>query len=151
MPDNQTLDITQAASPGLWRRLAAILYDSLLLVGVIMMAAAVVFLPFGINTADMSVIELSLFRLYLVVVGIGFFCWPWMKNGQTLGMRAWKIMLLREDGSPIRLSDALKRLSAALLSWLVLGLGFVWVLFDSKSLAWHDRLSHTRLVQLESQ
>ena len=43
---------------------------------------------------------------------------------------------------------AIVRLGAAILSWLPLGLGFIWVLFDSDRLTWHDRLSGTRLVLL---
>ena len=38
------------------------------------------------------------------------------------------------------------RLLAALLSWGLLGLGFLWVLVDRNRLAWHDHLSGTRLV-----
>ena len=32
---------------------------------------------------------------------------------------------------------------AAALSWACLGLGFVWILFDRRKLAWHDRLSNS--------
>ena len=35
--------------------------------------------------------------------------------------------------------------SAAILSWAPLGLGFLWQLWDKDKLAWHDRLSGTRL------
>jgi uncharacterized RDD family membrane protein YckC len=35
-----------------------------------------------------------------------------------------------------------------LLSWLPLGLGFLWMLVDSQGRAWHDRLSGTRVVEL---
>lgn len=151
MYEKQIFDISQASPPGFMRRLAAMFYDALLLIGVVMMASALVFLPFGVRTAEMSPAGLFLFRLYLLAVATGFFCWPWMKTGQTLGMRAWKIMLLREDGSRVRLSDALLRLVASLLSWLAVGAGFLWILFDRESRAWHDRLSKTRLVQLSSQ
>jgi uncharacterized RDD family membrane protein YckC len=35
-----------------------------------------------------------------------------------------------------------------LLSWLPLGLGYFWILFDREGRAWHDRLSRTRVVLL---
>jgi uncharacterized RDD family membrane protein YckC len=37
------------------------------------------------------------------------------------------------------------RFFAAILSWLPAGLGFWWQLWDKDKLAWHDRLSGTRL------
>jgi uncharacterized RDD family membrane protein YckC len=33
-----------------------------------------------------------------------------------------------------------------LLSWLALGLGWLWILVDPGRRAWHDRLSRTRVV-----
>ncbi|MGB5621495.1 MAG: RDD family protein, partial [Gammaproteobacteria bacterium] len=70
--------------------------------------------------------------------------------GQTIGMRAWRLQLIRDAGhdqavSPIQ---ALGRLAAACLSALPAGLGYVWILFDRRGLAWHDRLSGTRIVLL---
>ena len=76
---------------------------------------------------------------------IGF----WKHGGQTLGMRAWKIKGLREDGAPLSVRDAAVRYLAAILSALPLGLGYLWSLFDPHRRAWHDRLSHTMLVVLE--
>ena len=64
-------------------------------------------------------------------------------------MRAWRVKLVRNDGSPVRLRDALLRYFAALLSWAPLGLGFLLILVDPQHLAWHDRLSGTRLVMLK--
>jgi uncharacterized RDD family membrane protein YckC len=78
-----------------------------------------------------------------------FFTGFWWRGGQTLGMRAWRLKVVRMDGSPLRWSDALKRHLAALLSCLTLGLGFLWVLVDSDGLAWHDRLSATRLIRID--
>ncbi|MEJ1377571.1 MAG: RDD family protein, partial [Candidatus Sedimenticola sp. (ex Thyasira tokunagai)] len=37
----------------------------------------------------------------------------------------------------------------AIISWLALGLGFLWLLVDRKNRTWHDRLSGTRLIMLE--
>ena len=64
-------------------------------------------------------------------------------------MRAWRIMAVRNDGSPLTLRDALVRFASSILSWAALGIGFIWSLFDEEKLTWHDRLSGTRLVILE--
>lgn len=129
-------------TPGLFRRLAAMLYDGLLLLGLIMVATAMLTLPLGMPSG-LSLIALQLFLFG--AIPLAFFCGFWIRGGQTLGMRAWKLRLVRNDGQPVLWTDAVKRYFAALLSWLALGLGFLWSLVDPKGLTWHDRLSKTRL------
>ncbi|MEW8366718.1 MAG: RDD family protein, partial [Candidatus Thiodiazotropha taylori] len=58
--------------------------------------------------------------------------------------------LVTMEGSPVDWKLALKRHFAAILSLLVFGLGFLWVVFDSDNMAWHDRLSGTRLILTKS-
>jgi uncharacterized RDD family membrane protein YckC len=69
-------------------------------------------------------------------------------GGQTLGMRTWRIKLVRNDGGPITWTIALKRYAYAVVSLVCLGLGFLWVLYDRDKLAWHDRWSGTKLTTL---
>lgn len=146
-----SIDVTHIRVPALWRRLAAIFYDSLLLAAILVLAAALVVIPLGLGLG----IEAEAlrhqwgFRLYLCAVPMIFFCGFWMHGGQTLGMRAWKIQVVRTDGNPLTLPVALLRLATALLSWIVLGGGFLWSLVDRDGLAWHDRLSGTRLIMVE--
>jgi uncharacterized RDD family membrane protein YckC len=147
-----SVDLTQARTPALWRRLAAILYDLFLLTALLVLAAAFVVLPLGLGFG----IEVDtlrhhpLFRLYLFgLVPAVFFCGFWTRGGQTLGMRAWRIRVVNAEGNPLTLGAALLRLSTSLLSWAILGGGFLWSLVDKEGLAWHDRLSDTRLVMLE--
>ena len=123
-------------------------HDSLLLVAIFTLAAALVVLPAGLLFDARVPDGHPLFRAYLVAISLGFFCGFWMRGGQTLGMRAWRVKLVRKDGLPISLRDALLRYFAALLSWAPLGAGFLWILVDPQRLAWHDRLSGTRLVML---
>ena len=134
------------APPGLLRRLASIFYDSLVLVALLLFAAAsvVMFLRGQAVPA-----EHPAFQVYLLAVSLVFFCGFWIKGGQTVGMRAWRVRVVRDDGSPLRVRDAVVRFFAAVLSWGALGLGFLWILVDREKRAWHDRLSRTRLVVLE--
>jgi len=145
-------DIDQAVTPGLLRRLAAMLYDSLLIFGLLLLASMMVTLPVGILLGEPAANALPgnpWFRLWLALVPPLFFALFWLKGGQTLGMRSWRLRVVRSDGQPLAWRDALKRLLACLLSWLPLGLGFLWILVDRERLAWHDRLSGTRLVLLK--
>ena len=133
---------------GLLRRLGAMLYDGLLLLAVLMVATGL-FLPFtggeAISPRENPVIEF-VYRAVLILLTVGFFGIFWTRRGQTLGMASWRVRVEREDGALLDWSDTLRRLAAALLSWLPLGLGFLWVLVDPQRRAWHDRLSRTRVV-----
>jgi uncharacterized RDD family membrane protein YckC len=90
----------------------------------------------------------ALFQTYLLGVMLVFFSWFWLHGGQTLGMRAWRLRVVSRDGAPLRARQALARFGWALPSLLCFGLGLLWVLVDKERLAWHDRLSGTRLVLL---
>ena len=131
------------AAPGLGRRLAAIAYDSFLLLAVLFLATALL-LPFTHGEAIES--GNVLYPAYLVAVSFAYFGWFWTHGGQTLGMRTWQLRLECIDGDSPSWFRALARFSAACLSWLALGAGFLWMLVDRERLTWHDRLSRTRLV-----
>ncbi len=144
----------QWATPGLGRRLAAIFYDAILVAAVVLTAMALVVVPvdliYGAKNFDAGALRSNPFYLaYLFCVMVGFHILFWIRGGQTLGMRAWRLRVLRDDGENLRLKDALLRYFAAVISWAVLGLGFFWVLIDKDGLAWHDRISKTRLVIIE--
>jgi uncharacterized RDD family membrane protein YckC len=145
---NDTSDMTALAHPALpnahlWRRLAAIVYDGLLLIAVWMLAT----LPWLALGSDGLAHGLArnAFRLWLLLIGCGFFALFWRLGGQTLGMRAWRLQARSADGG-LSWRQAWLRSVAALLSWLPAGLGFWWSLADRDRLAWHDRLSGTHLV-----
>ncbi|RMD70551.1 MAG: RDD family protein [Gammaproteobacteria bacterium] len=130
--------------PSLLRRLAAIFYDALLLFSVLFFAS----FPLLFLTGGQAIEHNPLYTLYLFAISFLYFAWPWVKSGQTLGMKAWRIALQSMDGGKVTWRQAALRFFAALLSWLPLGLGFLWSLWDREGLAWHDRLSGTRLVLL---
>lgn len=131
---------------GLARRLGAVLYDSLLLAALLMLVSFVYLplvgrmLPPGVNR--------PLYQLLLLTVSYAYFAGFWVRGGQTLGLRTWKLRLVSRDGGPVTWTPATWRFLAAMFSWLCLGLGFLWVIVDPEKLAWHDRLSNTRLVRL---
>ena len=133
---------------GLLRRLGALFYDSLLLAALLMVLTAC-FLPLtggeAIDAAKNPLLE-WIYRAVLLAAVALYFGIPWTRRGQTLGMVAWRLRLERDDGSLPRWPDVPKRLAAATLSLLPAGLGWWWMLVDRERLAWHDRLSGTRVV-----
>lgn len=135
-----------SVAPGLLRRLAAMLYDWLLLIALMLVATSLITLPFGMPSGFSRILfQLLLFGLMPLLFFSGF----WVMGGQTLGMRAWRIKVVAEDGNPLSWGSALLRFLAALLSLLAGGLGYIWILMNPEKLAWHDRLSRTMLVMLE--
>jgi len=145
------LPITQARVPGLLRRLAALGYDFMLLVGMLVVAATLVILPLSALSGTEILLRgwpRHLFQLYLFAVGYGFFAYFWVHGGETLGMRAWRLRLFRDDGQSLSLGDAGRRLFWA--SLVPAPLGLFWIPFDKDGLAPHDRLSHTRPLLLKT-
>lgn len=129
----------------LFRRLAAFCYDLLLLVGLLASFTLLTVLVRGGAIAPGSL----WFQLALLAIVVVFFCGFWVRGGQTLGMRAWRIRVVSEDGGPISWPRAAARFAASLLSLLPFGLGFWWALFDARRRSWHDRLTGTRVIRAQ--
>jgi uncharacterized RDD family membrane protein YckC len=132
----------------LWRRLAAALYDALVLVALWMVAS----LAYGVaRTIAEWPLDAALFRGVLFLIGLAYFGLSWTHGGQTLGMRAWRLQVRRIDGTSVHWPAALARYAFAWLAWLPLGLGVLWSAVDSRRRAWHDMGSGTELVLLPKQ
>jgi uncharacterized RDD family membrane protein YckC len=127
----------------LLRRLAAILYDCLLLTAVLFVGTATLIPFIGGNAIESGNLA---YNAFLLLISFLYFGWHWVKGGQTLGMRSWHIFVINESGQNPNWRQASLRFFSALLSLLLLGLGFVWSLFDKNKLALHDHLSKTRLI-----
>ena len=132
-------------SVGFFKRLFVVLYDSLLLAGVIF-AASVLFLLIP-DSVEFTLIVKLVKLIYLLAVTFAFYGWFWVKAGQTLGMKAWGLYLINSDGKFINWKQAAIRYVAAILSWAALGLGFTWILINKRQLAWHDMISKSQIVK----
>ncbi len=128
------------------RRLAAIFYDALLLLAILIFATLMV-LP--LNYGDAIAPNNPVYTSYLLIVSFFFYAWFWTHGGQTLGMRAWKLRIQTLDGQTINWRHALLRFLAAIPSGALLGAGYLWMLVDKDGLTWHDRFSETMIVRLE--
>lgn len=128
----------------LLRRLLAMLYDAVIVLGLLMLASAVA-LPFG----EMNKIAFRdfWFTLWLVTVCAAYFTASW-HNGMTVGMRAWKLQLMTQEGKKVSWPRCLLRFLVALISISCLGLGVFWALVDKQKRGWHDLAAGTLLVHL---
>ena len=130
---------------GLLRRLAAMLYDSLLVLALLVLVTVPFYFAAGGGEADIYN-DNPLHQAMWIVVPFVFFVGFWSTKGRTLGMQSWGLQLEDEQGRIPGAGQASIRFVAACISIACLGLGFVWQLVDRERLTWHDRLSKTRLM-----
>ncbi len=125
-------------------------YDGLLLLALLILVTAP-FVPVTpeseIPNGPLEAVQTGL--LHQVLVGAAIFIyfvgyWSW--RGRTLGMQSWGLQLETPGKTVPSVGACTLRFFAALVSWAPAGLGFLWQLWDRDTLAWHDRLSGTRLV-----
>ncbi|HEX6612708.1 MAG TPA: RDD family protein [Rhodanobacteraceae bacterium] len=142
----------QGAYPApLWRRIAALVYDVFPLIGLWMVTAFVCLFAFGrhYDPAHPDWATRLGLQLALLAVTVAYFMISWVRIGRTIGMRAWKLKLLREDGGKVGLLTAPARFFLALLSLGVAGIGFWWALFDAQNRTLHDRICKTVMVRMD--
>ncbi|MEC9376374.1 MAG: RDD family protein [Pseudomonadota bacterium] len=128
-------------SSGLIRRLAAGLYDWMLIIALMI----VVSLIFVIKTGDVIDPKNWLYRSILLSIIVLFFVGFWSYRGQTPGMLAWRLQISNISGDAVSIQSSIKRLLAATLGVIALGIGHWWQLFDRDELSLLDRYSDTRI------
>lgn len=168
VPDATSDDVIRPI--GIGRRIGAVLYDSLLLLGIQFLASLIIVALPQINYGQRWY---PAYVIYVCAIGYLFFGWFWTHGGQTLGMKTWGMRIERIDGQPITWGKAFIRFLAALLTWaayfgglkliellhppmvtlcwIVYSVIFWWLLFDRRSLGLHDRLSGTVLNRVTRQ
>lgn len=132
-----------AAPAGILRRFGALLYDALLIVAIWMMTALIAVLINGgeaVNPLLMQVISVA-----EIVAFYGYF---WVDRGQTLGMRAWRLLLVDSKGGHVTWRAIAMRMLIAPFSLIIFGLGYFWYFVGTRQQTWHDRASDTYVVLL---
>ena len=135
---------TRRQPAGLGRRLLAIVYDAVIVLGLLILATAVM-MPFA-DTQPVAMKD-PVFTLWLLCIWFLYLCWCWRKN-MTLGMRAWKLRLETSTGKPLPVSRCVLRFVVSLVGGAALGVGYLWSLTDSRSRCWHDMASGSRVVRI---
>jgi uncharacterized RDD family membrane protein YckC len=153
----------------LWRRLSALVYDLLAVVAIVMVVGLLCQLATGgqvVATGAHAVIAWWYQPLQGLVVG-AYFVVSWLRGGQTLGMRPWRIRVVAADGGKVRPGQALRRVIVAALPLLLLGTapwlglrGALWAvlagwalwfapaLIDPRRRALHDMAAGTELRRI---
>lgn len=144
------MSVKNYPTASLLRRLAALVYDALIIL-------AIYILPGGLLVTGLSALEGSeeLVRLspatalsLIFTISFLYYTYSWQRGGQTIGMKAWRIMLVNENPRTLQLSQCMLRCGSGFFSLVLFGVGFWWALIDKKQRTWHDMASLTRVVYM---
>jgi len=128
----------------LWPRFGALVYEGVLLFGVVFLASWIFTVVLGDATQGA---KRTVHGAYLAsVVGL-YFVYCWRRSGQTLPMKTWGLRLERQDGNRVSLGQAVLRYLLALAGLSGVALGFLWAFVDRDRQFLHDRLTGTRIVR----
>jgi uncharacterized RDD family membrane protein YckC len=120
---------------GFWPRFGAALLDAAM-VGILFGMLHSVWSGFGGGFRGF----LLWFAVYHVVM--------WTMKATTIGGIICGLKLVRLDDRPIDWGVAIVRSMIGFLSFVVFGLGFIWVAFDDEKQSWHDKIVGTTIVRV---
>ncbi|MCX7544099.1 RDD family protein [Marinicella gelatinilytica] len=126
-----------------WRHLAAFIYDLFPIIGLWLITSVVIVLIRGGDEVPPGTLW---FQLLLTAELVFYFVFSWLKGGQTLGMRAWKIGI--EDFQTMTLWQSLARFLVGLVSTALLGAGLWYKKINAAGLSWMDMISGHRTVNV---
>ena len=129
--------------PGIGRRLLSMLYESLLAFAVVFFAGLVFY---WLSGEALSGETRRGFQLYLFASLGLYFVACWSHGGRTLPMQTWKLRLVRTNGEPVGVAQAMLRYVLAWPSVFLVCVGLLWALVDRDKQFLHDRLSGTRII-----
>lgn len=130
-------------SPSLLKRLACVLYEAILLFGVVFLAAYL----FDTLTQSKHALHLRHARQAWLFFVLGvYFIWFWTHGGQTLAMKTWRIRLVNTNQQSVSIKQALLRY---LLCYPLVfsGVSYLWYFFDKNKQFLHDRILGTMLIE----
>ncbi len=162
------VDVAVPTVPGIGRRIAALPYEGLLLLALMLVMS---FPIAGLKGAALSGTPHVIFQIYLVAVVFVYFTWFWRHGGQTLPMKTWRFRVVTQAGVALDWRFALRRficavlfygpavagtmmiffpnrISPVLTMWTFLPMvaTLFWARFDADRQFLHDRWAGTRIV-----
>jgi uncharacterized RDD family membrane protein YckC len=85
-----------------------------------------------------------------VALGLAYAVYFWTSSGATLGKAAMSLKVVSADGGALLTpGTAVFRYFAEWISAIPLGLGFLWVIWDPKHEAWHDKIVATKVIKVK--
>ncbi|WP_067865876.1 RDD family protein [Neptuniibacter marinus] len=138
----ETYSDIKVASP--IKRLGAFVYDMMLIIALLMVSTGII--TMGFNQGES--VQGPLFQSFLFILVYLFLSFFWMRNGQTLGMLAWRLRVQTTEGERLNAKQCLLRYIVGILSLLAGGAGFLWMFINKQKMTWHDLASGTHVIEL---
>ena len=125
-------------------RLLSLFYEAVLLLAIVFVAS---YLFLSLARDAQSGLPWFIFQVYLLAVCGAYFMVCWVRSGQTLPMKTWRLRLVTNSGDAVPIATAFRRYLIAVPAMLS-GIGILWALFDRDRQFLQDRLAGTRIVRL---
>jgi uncharacterized RDD family membrane protein YckC len=121
---------------GFWIRFGGSIIDGILL----SIVANVLGLALGMGTNPRSGLNL--------LIGAVYFTYMHGSRGQSLGQMAVSLKVIDQtSGGQIDYGRAFVRWLVSLVSGIVIGLGYLWMLWDPNKQTWHDKAARVVVVK----
>ncbi|HAZ80732.1 MAG TPA: hypothetical protein DCX08_12435 [Porticoccaceae bacterium] len=150
------ISCNEFTSAGLFRRMAALVYDLFLLAAIVMAYALVVITPlrmafYGMPQENGDWLGFPIWLQIVIMFGLSFvlisYYWLcWRKQGQSMGMKAWRLKLIQNSGELATNQQCWLRAALAPLSLALFGIGYLWCLLPPNKECIHDRITGTKVV-----
>jgi uncharacterized RDD family membrane protein YckC len=88
----------------------------------------------------------AIYGLFFLFLWILYFTVMWGATGQTFGKALVGLRVVPLNGKRLSYWKAFVRVLAYYVSALPLFLGFIWILFDSRRLGFHDKIARTCVI-----
>jgi uncharacterized RDD family membrane protein YckC len=155
-------------APALRRRLATMLYEGVILFGVVFIAG---YLFSTLTQQRNGLTHHNWLMSWIGIVLAAYFVYFWTHGGQTLPMKTWRLRVVDAHGQPVKpgraiaryllawlwflpplalhplLSLAVPQTLAVFAAWTVLWAAAIWL--DPARQFLHDRLAGTRIVPVQ--
>ncbi len=129
---------TTTEKAGWWTRFFAVFLDS---IGIAIVNGILTSILYQGDTTAASGLQ--------TLLGVAYFVYFWSSygKGQTVGMRALNIKVVKTDGSQLDLVGAFIRYIGLVVSIACLFIGVIWAAFDANKQGWHDKIASTYVVK----
>lgn len=138
--------MTVAEHAPLGRRLGSLIYEVLVILA---LGIFLFVLPLAVFSGlTQHALGPGLLWFYLFVLLGNYFIWCWIRAGQTLAMKTWRLRLVdAQSGRPLRPLQAFVRYGMGWICWST-GLALLWSFLDPDKQFLHDRIAGSRIILL---
>lgn len=138
---------------GFFPRLISYIIDWII-VAVVALIIFGIFGLFSFATADTVLGKIPLTSSHVIGGALAVLWWMlyyvyfWASSGQTIGKMILGIEVVSAtDGGRIGVANAIVRLFGYLVNFMILGVGFLWIIWDKNKQGWHDKFARTYVVK----